>query len=87
MIKITVAVEGMVCGMCEAHVNDAVRQNFIVKKVTSSHSRGETEILAQSPLDEEKLKKVISDMGYTVSTIHTEPYEKQGFSFFGKRGK
>ena len=25
MLKITVKVDGMMCGMCEAHVNDAVR--------------------------------------------------------------
>lgn len=40
MIKITLDVEGMACGMCEAHVNNAVRQNFAVKKVTSSHTKG-----------------------------------------------
>lgn len=39
MIKITVGVEGMACGMCEAHVNDAVRGAFPVKKVTSSHTK------------------------------------------------
>ena len=39
MQKITVKVDGMQCGMCEAHVNDAVRAAFPVKKVTSSHSK------------------------------------------------
>lgn len=37
MIKISVGIEGMACGMCEAHINNAVRQAFSVKKVTSSH--------------------------------------------------
>ena len=37
MIKTTVKVDGMMCGMCESHVNDAVRKAFQVKKVTSSH--------------------------------------------------
>ena len=82
MIKITATVEGMTCGMCEAHINDAVRQNFKVKKVTSSHSKGKTEILAEVPLDDEKLKDVIGKSGYTVMGIHTEPYEKKGFSLF-----
>ncbi len=82
MIKITLDVEGMACGMCEVHVNDAVRQNFAVKKVTSSHSKGKTEIIAQSPIDEDKLKEVIGKSGYTVTAIHTEPYEKKGFSLF-----
>lgn len=87
MIKITVEVEGMACGMCEAHINDAVRQSFKIKKVTSSHSKGKTEILAKNPLDDETLKDVIKKSGYTVTGIHTEPYEKKGFSLFVKRGK
>ena len=28
MIRTTVRVSGMACGMCEAHVNDAVRSAF-----------------------------------------------------------
>lgn len=82
MFKITLDIDGMACGMCEAHVNDAVRQNFAVKKVTSSHSKGKTEIIVQSPLDEEKLKEIIGKSGYTVTGVHTEPYEKKGFSLF-----
>ena len=35
MEKIVVKVDGMQCGMCEAHVNEAVRAAFPVKKVTS----------------------------------------------------
>ena len=47
MIQTTVKVEGMMCGMCEAHVNDAVRKAIPVKKVTSSHTKGETVILTE----------------------------------------
>lgn len=36
MWKYTIQVDGMMCGMCESHVNDAVRKAFPVKKVTSS---------------------------------------------------
>ncbi len=82
MNKITVKIDGMMCGMCEAHINDAVRQNFKVKKVTSSHSKGKTEILAEIPLNNAKLKEIIEKFGYTVTGIHTEPYEKKGFSLF-----
>ena len=82
MVKITVKITGMMCGMCEAHIKDAVRQNFKVKKVTSSHSQGKTVILAEIPLDDAKLKEIIEKSGYTVTEIHTEPYEKRGFSLF-----
>ena len=33
MIKTTLGIEGMMCGMCESHINNAIRNNFKVKKV------------------------------------------------------
>ena len=41
MIQITMKIDGMQCGMCESHVNDSIRRAFPVKKVTSSHTKGE----------------------------------------------
>ncbi len=84
MIKVTANVEGMMCGHCEAHVNDAVRAAFQVKKVTSSHSKGVTEVISEEPIDEEKLRQTIEATGYKVTGIQTEPYEKKGFSLFHK---
>ena len=86
MVKIILNVEGMACGMCEAHVNDAVRRAFPVKKVSSSHAKGKTEIISQEPLDEEKLKAAVSATGYTDTAVKTEPYEKKGFSLFMRKG-
>lgn len=82
MIQTTLQIDGMMCGHCEAHVNDAIRQAFPVKKVQSSHARKETVILSEAPLDEEKLRAVIAQTGYILGEIRTEPYEKKGlFSF------
>lgn len=85
MIKTTVNIEGMACSMCEPHINDAVRNNFNVKKVTSSHKKGITEIISENPIDGENIKKVIYDDGYTVTGISSELYQKKGFSLFGKK--
>ena len=52
MIQTTVKVSGMACSMCEAHINDTIRTAFPVEKVSSSHSKGETVIRSQEPLDE-----------------------------------
>ena len=84
MIQYTVDVEGMACSMCEAHVNDAVRKAFSVKKVTSSHSKGQTQILSEKELDEEALRQAISATGYRVLAICSQPYEKKGPFSFGK---
>ncbi|PWM40528.1 MAG: copper resistance protein CopZ [Clostridiales bacterium] len=78
MIKITLEIDGMMCGMCESHINDTVRRNFPVKKVTSSHTKGKTVILAENSIDENQLREVIADTGYAVLSVDEEPYEKKG---------
>ena len=82
MIKTTVGIDGMMCGMCESHVNDAIRKSFDVKKVSSSHSKKKTEIISEEALDEDKLRAVIDETGYTVLSVDSEPYKKKGFGFF-----
>ena len=42
MWKYTVEVNGMMCGMYEAHINDAVRKACPVKKVHSSRAKCQT---------------------------------------------
>lgn len=78
MVKITVDVDGMACGMCEAHINEAVRNAFPVKKVTSSHTKKETVILAEREIPETELRRVIADAGYDVMSVNWVPYEKKG---------
>ena len=83
MVKITLAIEGMACGMCEAHINEAVRNSFQVKKVTSSHTKKQTVIIAEKDIPEQELKNVIVKAGYDAVSVSSEPYEKKGlFSAF-----
>ena len=84
MIETTVKVGGMMCGMCEAHVNDAVRKAFPVKKVSSSHTKGETVILSDQPLDETALRAAIGETGYDVHSVSSKPHEKHGLFGFLK---
>lgn len=84
MVKTTVKVRGMMCGMCESHINDAVRREFTVKKVTSSRAKGETVIISEEPIDAEKLCNVIDATGYEAGEVTSESYEKKGlFGFLG----
>ena len=82
MLKITLGVDGMMCGMCESHVNDAVRKAFPVKKVTSSRSKKETTVLTETELDEDALRAAISATGYEVGEIRKEYWAKKGL--FGR---
>ena len=83
MVRITVGIEGMACGMCVAHINVAVRNAFQVKKVTSSHTKKQTVILAEQDIPEQELKSVVAKAGYDVVSVNSELYEKKGlFSAF-----
>ena len=86
MIKTTLKVEGMACSMCEAHVNDAIRKAFAVKKVSSSHEKKNSIIISEEALDKALLKETIGKTGYTLLSIESDPYEKKAglFSFLRK---
>lgn len=84
MYKTIYQIDGMMCGMCESHVNDVFRQNFPVKKVSSSHKKGITEVISAKPLEEEKVRAAVEQLGYQLLSSHTEAYEKK-FSLFGRK--
>ena len=54
-------------------------------KVTSSHKRGETVILAEAAPEEARLRQVIEATGYTVGEITACAAEKKGLFGFLRR--
>ncbi len=86
MNKITLKIDGMQCGMCEAHVNDAIRKVCGEKvKVSSSHTEGKAEIIMDETPDIARIKSAVKADGYKVLDVNVEPYEKKkGLSFFKK---
>lgn len=84
MVKTIIKIEGMACGMCESHMNDAIRNKFKVKKVSSSHTDKESVVISEEVLDEAEVKKVVEDTGYTFVSLSSEPYEKKGLFSFRK---
>ena len=86
MIKTTLKIDGMMCEMCESHINDAIRSSFDVKKVNSSHTKGETVIVSKEALDEDKIKSVIDKTGYELKSVSSEEFEeKKGLFGFLKK--
>lgn len=84
MIKTIVKIDGMMCGMCEKHVNNAVSRAFVTENITSSHKKGETEIISETAPDETKLREAVEKEGYKVVSVTSEPYEKKKFGLFRK---
>lgn len=80
MRKIIVRVEGMMCGMCETHINDAIRSKFPqVKKVTSDRKKKQTVILSENDLNEDEIRETIAGTGYDFIACTSEEYQKRGF--------
>ena len=78
MIETTVGIDGMQCGMCDAHVNDTFRAAFPVKKVSASHKKGQAVILSEEEIPEEALKEAVKKIGYEVTSVSSAPYQKKG---------
>ena len=84
MIKTTIKIDGMMCGMCEAHICDTVRKAVpSAKKVTASRSKKEASFLTEGTVDGDRLKAAIDATGYSCLGIESAPYEKKGL--FGRR--
>ena len=72
MVKVTVNVEGMMCGHCEAHVNKAIQAAFGAEDVVSSHENGTTVFTVPEKVDEAKVEEVIKEAGYEFKGITQE---------------
>ena len=84
MIQTTMKVDGMMCGMCEAHVCEAIWKAVPeAKKVSASRSKKEAFFLTDKAVDHGILKAAIDATGYTCRGIESAPYEKKGL--FGRK--
>lgn len=84
MIRTTVKIDGMMCGMCEAHICDAIRNALPgATKVSASRGKGEASFLTEAPVDTDMLKAAIDATGYTFMGMESAPYEKKGL--FGRK--
>ena len=83
MIRITLKVEGMNCPMCEMKVNEAIRDAFSVRKVSSSHAKGITEVISEEEISAQAVREVVEAKGYRVLSAESTPYTKS-FLFWKK---
>ncbi|MCR5594654.1 MAG: ATPase P [Lachnospiraceae bacterium] len=85
MNKVTLSIDGMMCNMCETHMNEAIRKAVPeAKKVSSSHTSGETTFLFDGEPDMEAIQKAVDETGYTLKGTDVSPYEKKGLFGFLK---
>ncbi len=83
MVKTTLKIDGMMCGMCESHINDVIRKVVPdARKVKSSHTKGESTFISEQNPDEDKIIAAIAETGYTVKSVDTEPFTKKFLGLF-----
>ena len=90
MFQITAKVDGMMCGMCEAHVKDAVRKAFPdAKKISASASDGRVEFQLENnlpiPMLKHDMKSELDKIGYKLEDLTSaEAEEAAKGGFFSK---
>lgn len=81
MKKLVLKIDGMKCGMCEAHVKDAIRSVCNPKHLKASHIKNEASMVID---DSENIDNIIARIekdGYRVLDKELSDYEKKGFFF------
>ena len=84
MIQTTLGIEGMMCSMCETHINDAIRRNFNVRSAKSDRKKKRCIVVSEEELDRAKVAQVVGDLGYELTSVTAEPYVKKRFGFFSR---
>ena len=80
MIKTVLKIEGMMCGMCEAHICDTIRKAVPdAKKVSASHGQGKASFLTEAPVDTAALQAAIDATGYRCLAVETAEAERKGW--------
>lgn len=79
MYQTTIHLDGMMCNMCETHINEAIRKHFpAAKKVKSSHTKNVATFLTDDIPEETALRDAIEKTGYQYLSSETVPFEKKG---------
>lgn len=81
MYKIILYIDGMKCGMCEAHVNDLIRKKINVKKITSNHKKGQTTIICDKFISNELLVSALDGSGYKINKLERTEAKKTIFGY------
>ena len=81
-----ITVEGMMCGMCEAHVAEALRKVPGVSNAKADRNKKQATVTCGPEVSDEALLKAIADTGYDASNVRQEEEPvKKGLFGFGKK--
>lgn len=87
MVKTALKIDGMACGMCEAHVNDTLRKIPGVVRSKADHKKGEAVVESEGEIPLETFEAALNPTGYKVLGISSGEAEgRKGLFGFLHRG-
>lgn len=81
MNKYILKINGMRCGMCEAHVQNEIRKSTNVKKVKASHINGNLIVISELELNEDDFHNILDKTGYEIKSYKKEVAVKKLFGW------
>ena len=81
MNKYVLKINGMRCGMCEAHVQNEIRKSINVEKVKASHIKNELVVITEKELDEDGFHQILDKTGYEIKSYKREAAVKKLFGW------
>ncbi len=82
MNRYIIGIDGMMCGMCEMHVEQKIKESFRLKKAKASHITNKLTVIAEGEFSKEDFEKALAPTGYRITSFNKEQAEK---SLFGWR--
>ena len=69
MNKYIIGIDGMACGMCELHVEEAIEKKVYTKKVKASRCKKQVVVFSELSLEESDFKDILDPTGYRVTSF------------------
>ena len=69
MNKYIIGIDGMACGMCELHVEEAIEKKVYTKKVKASRFKKQVVVFSELTLDEQDFRNALDPTGYRVTSF------------------
>lgn len=81
MNKYILGIDGMGCGMCELHVEEAISKIYKVKRIKASHIKNNLIVITELNLSEDDFKKVLDPTGYRITSFERTVAVKKLFGW------
>lgn len=69
MNKYILGIDGMACGMCEVHVEEAISKSIFAKKIRASRFKKQVVVFSPLSLDESDFRNILDPTGYKVTSF------------------